>query len=189
MAYPINPISRDVAEQAVRTLLNYLGEDPDRPGLKDTPKRFVKMLDELTRENSNDVDATVFEAATSNDMVVVRDIALNSLCEHHLAFYGGKISIGYIPNNKVLGLSKFARIVAKYQAALTIQEKLTRDIADAIAKATGTKDVAVISEATHSCMVARGARAHGTSAIASVMLGAFREDASSRSEFLRLIGR
>lgn len=183
------PVAETEAYEAVRTILRYIGEDPSREGLMETPRRFIAMLKGLKATFDEEIEATTFALDGYNDLVIICAIPFYSFCEHHCLPYLGKIDIGYLPNGTVLGLSKFARIVQKLQAGLTIQEKLTRDIAITIADACQCEDIAVISEATHTCVVTRGAKAYGSTTIASVMLGGFRESSALRSEFLRLVGR
>lgn len=181
--------SRGEAEEAVRLILRYIGEDPTREGLVDTPRRYIDMFDELNEKREEEQHNTTFSIEGYNDLVVVRHIPLHSWCEHHLMSWAGDINIGYIPEGKVLGLSKFARIVTVLQSGLTVQETLTRDIADAVSVASESKDVAVISNATHSCMTARGARAEGSTTSVSVMLGKFRVENALRAEFLQVLSR
>ena len=169
-----------------------LGENPDREGLLDTPKRAAKAMQYLCNGYSKSLDEVVNGALFESDndeMVIVRDIELYSLCEHHLLPFIGKAHVAYIPTGKVLGLSKVARIVDIFARRLQIQENLTRQIADAIQKVTNAAGVAVVIEAQHMCMMMRGVEKQNSVMSSSVMLGAFRESCNTRHEFLQLIGR
>lgn len=175
-----------------KELIKLIGEDPTREGLKDTPERASRALQFLTQGYHQDLDqiinGAIFE--TNNDeMVIVKDIELYSLCEHHMLPFFGKCHVGYLPNGKVLGLSKIARIVDTFGRRLQIQENLTQQIAEAILKYTDGIGVGVVIEAQHLCMMMRGVEKQNSSMITSCMLGAFRDDASTRSEFLSLIKR
>ena len=173
-----------------RDVLKLIGEDPDREGLKNTPERAARAMQFLTQGYNQDLDKIVNKAIfeTKNDeMVIVKDIELYSLCEHHMLPFFGKCHVGYLPNGKVLGLSKIARIVDVFGRRLQIQENLTQQIAEAILKYTGALGVGVVIEAQHLCMMMRGVEKQNSSMITSCMLGAFRDDASTRSEFLSLI--
>jgi GTP cyclohydrolase I len=175
-----------------REILEGLGENPDREGLLDTPKRAAKAMQYLCHGYTQSVEEIVNGAlfASDNDeMVIVRDIELYSLCEHHLLPFIGKAHVAYIPTGKVLGLSKIARLVDMFARRLQIQENLTRQIADAIQSVTDAAGVAVVIEAQHMCMMMRGVEKQNSSMNTSVMLGAFRESATTRMEFLQLIGR
>ncbi len=171
-------------------IIESVGEDLSRPGLLDTPKRAAKAFEFLTKGYHQDLDKVINNAlfpSESNDMVIVKDIELYSMCEHHMLPFFGKAHIGYIPNGKVLGLSKIARIVDMFSRRLQIQENLSSQIAETIASVTGAKGVAVIIEAKHLCMMMRGVEKQNSSMRTSAMLGAFRENASTRAEFLSLI--
>jgi len=173
-----------------RDILKGLGEDPEREGLLDTPKRAAKAMQYLCRGYEQSLETIVNGALFTSDngeMVLVKDIELYSLCEHHLLPFIGKAHVAYIPSGKVLGLSKVARIVDMFARRLQIQENLTRQIADCIAQVTGAAGVAVVIEAKHMCMMMRGVEKQNSSMNTSVMLGAFRENAATRSEFLSLI--
>jgi len=173
-------------------ILTGLGEDVGREGLVDTPTRAVKALKYLTRGYSLDLQDIVNNAlfASENDeMVLLKDIELYSLCEHHVLPVIGKAHVAYLPNGRVIGLSKIARIVDMFAARLQIQENMTRQIADAIMDVTGARGVAVVVEAKHMCMTMRGIEKQNSSMTTSVMLGAFREDPRTREEFLDLIRR
>ncbi|GAB5381458.1 MAG: GTP cyclohydrolase I FolE [Aliiglaciecola sp.] len=173
-------------------ILSILGEDVNREGLLDTPKRAAKAMKFLTdgyqKELKDVINDAIFEADT-DEMVIVQDIEYYSLCEHHVLPFIGRCHIAYIPNGKVLGLSKFARIVDMYARRLQIQEGLTKQIADAVQEVTGAKGVGVVMEGKHMCMMMRGVQKQNSSMITSVMLGSFRNSQATRTEFLRLIGK
>lgn len=173
-----------------KELLKLIGDDPDRAGLKDTPARAARALQFLTQGYKLDLDKIVNQAVfeTNNDeRVIVKDIELYSLCEHHMLPFFGKCHVGYLPNGKVLGLSKVARIVDAFGRRLQIQENLTQQIAEAVMKYTSALGVGVVIEAQHLCMMMRGVEKQNSVMITSCMLGAFRHDPSTRSEFLSLI--
>ncbi len=175
-----------------REILAGLGENPQREGLRDTPMRAAKAMQYLTRGYQQDLDTIVNDALFSSDndeMVLLRDIELYSLCEHHLLPIIGKVHVAYLPDGKVIGLSKIARIVDMFAARLQIQESLTREIAEALMQVTRAKGVGVVVDAKHMCMTMRGVEKQHSSMATSVMLGAFREDGRTRREFLNLIGR
>ncbi|WEJ71274.1 GTP cyclohydrolase I FolE [Pseudomonas sp. PSE14] len=175
-----------------REILLGLGEDPDREGLLDTPKRAAKAMQFLCHGYEQTLEEIVNGAlfASDNDeMVIVKDVELYSLCEHHLLPFIGKAHVAYIPTGKVLGLSKVARIVDMFARRLQIQESLTRQIAEAIEQVTSAAGVAVVIEAQHMCMMMRGVEKQNSVMNTSVMLGAFRESNTTRQEFLQLIGR
>ncbi|MBT8768111.1 GTP cyclohydrolase I FolE [Pseudomonas boanensis] len=178
--------------QHYREILVGLGENPEREGLLDTPKRAAKAMRYLCHGYEQSLEAIVNGAlfASDNDeMVTVKDVELYSLCEHHLLPFIGKAHVAYIPTGKVLGLSKVARIVDMFARRLQIQENLTRQIAEAIQEVTGAAGVAVVIEAQHMCMMMRGVEKQNSVMSTSVMLGAFRESSTTRQEFLQLIGR
>ncbi|XOV84945.1 MAG: GTP cyclohydrolase I FolE [bacterium] len=165
-------------------------DDVTRPGVVDTPKRAAKAIEFLTRGNNQTLDDVVNNAlfpAENREMIVVQDIELYSMCEHHLLPFIGKAHVGYIPNGKVLGLSKVARIVDMFARRLQIQEELTHQIATAIQDVTGAEDVGVVVEAKHLCMMMRGVEKQNSRMKTSAMLGAFRTDPSTRAEFLNLL--
>ncbi|MGE4169981.1 MAG: GTP cyclohydrolase I FolE [Candidatus Margulisiibacteriota bacterium] len=171
-------------------LLTEMGEDPSREGLEDTPVRAAKALAYLTKGYGETVESVVKEAVFESDMdemVIVKDIELYSMCEHHLLPFFGKCHVSYIPNGKVLGLSKVARIVDVFARRLQIQEGLTREIADAILKSTGALGVGVVIEAQHLCMMMRGVEKQNASMTTSCMLGIFRSNQATRNEFLNLL--
>jgi GTP cyclohydrolase I len=175
-----------------RQILLGLGEDPEREGLLDTPKRAAKAMQYLCHGYGQSVEDVVNGAlfASDNDeMVIVQNIELYSLCEHHLLPFIGKAHVAYIPTGKVLGLSKIARIVDMFARRLQIQENLTKQIAEAIQGVTNAAGVAVVIEAQHMCMMMRGVEKQNSVMSTSVMLGSFRQSASTRQEFLQLISR
>ncbi len=177
-------------QQHYTAILTELGENPQREGLIDTPKRAAKAMQYLCKGYQQTLEEVVGGALFSSDnseIVLVKDIELYSLCEHHMLPFIGKAHVAYLPNGKVLGLSKIARIVDMYARRLQIQENLTHEIADAIEKITGALGVAVVIEAKHMCMMMRGVEKQNSTMITSVMLGAFREKATTRAEFLSLI--
>ena len=184
--------SREEAEAAVRTLLRWAGDDPDREGLLDTPARVTRAYGEWFRGYGEDPQADlqrVFEEVEGYDeMVILRDIRFESYCEHHLAPIIGKAHVGYMPTNRVVGISKLARVVDSFAKRLQVQEKMTAQIANAIQEVLAPKGVAVVLEAEHQCMSTRGVHKHGVSMVTSTMLGVFRDDPSTRREFLTMIG-
>lgn len=173
-------------------ILTNLGEDPQREGLKGTPLRAAKAMQFLCRGYDQSleeiVNGALFESS-SDEMVIVKNIELYSLCEHHMLPFIGKAHVAYMPNGKVVGLSKVARIVDMYARRLQIQESLTRQIAEAVQSVTDAQGVAVVIEAKHMCMMMRGVEKQNSSMLTSVMLGSFRESVNTRQEFLQLIGR
>ena len=184
--------SRTDAEAAVRTLIHWSGDNPDREGLLDTPSRVVRAYDEFYAGYSQDpkeILRTTFEETDGYDeMVVLKNISFQSHCEHHMVPIIGKASIAYLPNNRVVGISKLVRVLEAYAKRLQIQEKMTTQIANAINEVLNPKGVAVVVEGEHQCMTTRGVQKPGVSMVTSRMLGAFREDASTRREFLAFIG-
>ncbi len=177
-------------QQHYTAILTELGEDPQREGLIDTPKRAAKAMQYLCKGYQQTVEEVVGGALFTSDnseMVLVKDIELYSLCEHHILPFIGKVHVAYLPNGKVLGLSKIARIVDMFARRLQIQENLTHQIANAIEEITGALGVAVVIEAKHMCMMMRGVEKQNSTMTTSVMLGAFREKATTRAEFLSLI--
>jgi GTP cyclohydrolase IA len=176
--------------QAVRTLLIGLGEDPDREGLKDTPKRVMKALQFLTKGYDESLDELLNKAVfteEANEMVLVRDIDIFSSCEHHILPIIGRAHVAYIPNGKVIGLSKIARICEMYARRLQVQERLTVQIADALQGLLKPQGVAVVVEATHLCMVMRGVQKPGSWTVTSAMRGVFAQDVRTREEFMNLV--
>jgi len=179
-------------QELIRQLLAALGEDPSREGLLDTPKRVEKALRFLTSGYTANVDTVLNNALFTvdyNEMVIVRDIDFYSLCEHHLLPFFGRCHIAYIPNGKVIGLSKIPRLVEVFARRLQIQERMTNEIAETIREKIKPLGVAVVIEATHLCMAMRGVEKQNSFAITSAMLGGFRNDARTRMEFLELIRR
>lgn len=176
--------------EAVKTILTELGEDPNREGVIKTPERFAKAMLFFTKGyQTNILDDVIHEAVFEEDhdeMVIVRDIEFHSLCEHHLVPFFGKVHIGYIPNKKVIGLSKLARLAEMYSRRLQVQERLTKQIAMALDSILRPLGVAVVIEATHMCMVSRGIQKTGSSTVTSSMLGGFRQH-KTREEFLSLL--
>jgi GTP cyclohydrolase I len=179
-------------QEAIRAMLRDLGEDPMREGLLDTPKRVEKAYRFLTSGYQANIDQVLNNALFTVDyseMVIVKDIDFYSLCEHHLLPFFGKCHVAYIPNGKVVGLSKIPRLVDIYARRLQVQERLTNQIASTLLDKVKPLGVAVVTEATHLCMSMRGVQKQNSVAVSSAMLGAFREDARTRSEFLNLIGK
>jgi GTP cyclohydrolase IA len=177
-------------QDIIRQLLAGLGEDPAREGLVDTPKRVEQSMRFLTAGYETDVDAMLNNALFTvdyNEMVIVKDIDFYSLCEHHLLPFFGKCHVAYIPNGKVVGLSKIPRLVDIFARRLQVQERLTNQIASTLLEKIDPLGVAVVTEATHLCMAMRGVGKQNSVAVTSAMLGAFRNDARTRSEFLNLI--
>ena len=184
------PVSEEEMRQAVRTLLLGLGEDPDREGLKDTPKRVVKALKFLTSGYNQSLDELLNGAVfheNANEMVLVRDIDIFSSCEHHILPILGRAHVAYIPDGKVIGLSKIARLCEMYGRRLQVQERLTGQIADALQGLLQPQGVAVVVEATHMCMVMRGVQKPGSWTSTSALRGEFANDAKTRQEFMSLI--
>jgi len=183
--------TREQAEAAVRTLLSWAGDDPRREGLLDTPKRVVNAYSDWFSGYGDDprayLERTFEEVAGYDELIVLRDIEFESHCEHHMAPIIGKAHIGYLPNGKVVGISKLARVVETYARRFQVQEKLTAQIADTILEVLQPRGVGVVVEGAHECMTTRGVHKRGVSMITSKMLGTFREDARTRAEFLRFI--
>ncbi len=184
--------TRKEAEDAVRTLLRWTGDDPDREGLRDTPARVVRSYEDFFAgygQNPVDILARTFEETDGYDeMVLLRDIRFESHCEHHIAPFIGRAHVAYLPNHRVVGISKLARLVEAYSKRLQIQEKMTAQIANTINQVLQPKGVAVVLEAAHQCMTTRGIHKPGVVMVTSRMLGAFRENPSTRREFLSMIG-
>ena len=173
-----------------KSLLRSIGEDPEREGLRDTPNRAARALKFLTQGYGQKLEDIVNDAifqSHNDEMVIVRDIELYSLCEHHMLPFIGRAHVAYLPNRKVIGLSKIPRIVDMFARRLQIQENLTRQIADSVLKVTGAKGVGVVIEAKHLCMMMRGVEKQNSSMTTSAMLGRFRADSRTRTEFLTLI--
>jgi GTP cyclohydrolase I len=179
-------------EDSYRQIISAIGEDVTREGIKDTPERAAKAMWFLTkgyRENLETiVNGAIFES-DNDELVIVQNIELYSMCEHHMLPFVGKCHIGYLPNGKVLGLSKFARIVDMFARRMQIQENLTRQIAEAVEQVTGARGVAVVIEAKHMCMMMRGVEKQNSIMTSSMMLGSLRNSQATRNEFLKLISR
>ena len=187
---PTARVSDEEMRQAVRTLLLGLGEDPDREGLRDTPKRVVKALKFLTSGYTQSIDDLLNGAIlheSNNEMVLMRDIELFSSCEHHILPILGRAHVAYIPDGKVIGLSKIVRICEMYARRLQVQERLTQQIAHALQGILKPQGVAVVVEASHMCMVMRGVQKPGSWTVTSSMQGVFADDARTRQEFMDLI--
>jgi GTP cyclohydrolase I len=184
-------VPRQNAEEAVRVLLRWIGEDPEREGLIDTPKRVVDAYQDWFAGYASDPAdylRRTFEAVAGYDeMIVLRDIAFESHCEHHIAPIIGRVHIGYLPTDKVVGISKLARVVEGYARRLQVQEKLTAQIATCISEVLKPRGVGVVVDAVHECMTTRGVHKRGVSMITSRMTGVFRADARTRAEFLQFI--
>lgn len=177
-------------QSIVRSFLLAIGENPDREGLKDTPKRVVKSWKELYggyKKRPGEILSTVFEDGSCDEMVILKDIEFTSTCEHHTLPFIGKAHVAYLPAGKVVGLSKLARLVDCFAKRLQIQEKLTQQIAHAIQKHLEPRGVAVVIAAHHQCMSCRGVGKKNTTMVTSSMLGAFRDDPAVRAEFLSLV--
>ena len=188
---PTSKPTRKEAEDAVRTLISWAGDDPTREGLIETPKRVVKSYEEFYDGYGQDpaeILSKVFEEIEGYDeIVLVKDILLESHCEHHMVPILGKAHVAYLPDKRVVGLSKLARVVDLYAKRLQTQETMTAQIADTINEVLKPKGVAVVIEAEHQCMTTRGVHKPGADTVTSQMLGAFRDDASTRREFLSMI--
>jgi GTP cyclohydrolase I len=184
-------VSRRAAEEAVRTLLRWGGEDPDREGLLETPKRVVNAYRDWFSGYESDpaeyLRRTFEEVGGYDEMIVLRDISFESHCEHHMAPIIGRVHVGYLPTNKVVGISKLARVVEGYARRFQVQEKLTAQIAACIGDVLKPRGVGVVVDAVHQCMTTRGVHKRGVSMITSRMTGTFREDARTRAEFLQFI--
>jgi GTP cyclohydrolase I len=184
--------TRDEAEEAVRTLIRWAGDDPQREGLKGTPDRVVRSYEEFFAGYESDpveiLKRTFEHIAGYDEMVVLRDIRFESHCEHHILPIIGRAHVAYLPDKRVVGISKLARIVEAYARRLQIQEKMTAEIASAINQVLQPKGVAVVIDAAHQCMTTRGIHKPGVSMVTSRMLGAFRDDPATRREFLSIIG-
>ena len=184
--------SREEAEQAVRTLIRWAGDDPDRQGLRGTPGRVVRAYDEFFvgyRQDPVEILQQTFDETDGYDeMIVLRDIEFFSHCEHHIVPIIGKVHVGYLPKERVVGISKLARVVEIFARRMQIQEKMTAQIANTLNEVLAPKGVAVVIEAVHQCMTTRGVQKPGVSLVTSRMLGDFRDDAMTRREFLSIIG-
>ncbi len=189
---PVDKPSREQALDAVETLIRWAGDDPTREGLAGTPERVVSSFEEFFEGYTVDpreiLERTFEEVEGYDEMVLLRDIRFESHCEHHMAPIIGVAHVAYMPDNRVVGISKLARLVEAYARRLQIQEKMTAQIANTIDEVLNPKGVAVVIEATHHCMTTRGVHKPGTSMVTSRMLGMFRPNASTRREFLSLVG-
>lgn len=189
--HPKSSVSQEQAEDAVRTLLRWAGEDPDREGLQDTPTRVVRAYRDWFSGYAEDpgeyLRRTFEEVEGYDELVVLRGIEFESHCEHHMAPIIGRAHVGYLPNRKVVGISKLARVVDGFARRFQVQEKLTAQIANCICETLQPRGVGVVIDATHQCMTTRGVHKRGVSMVTSQMLGTFREDARTRAEFLRFI--
>ena len=184
--------SREEAEEAIRTLLKWAGDDPAREGLVDTPARVARAFEDWFSGYKEDpvayLQRTFEEVEGYDEMILLRDIRFESHCEHHLAPIIGRAHVAYLPSNKVVGISKLARVVDAYARRLQVQEKMTAQIANCIQDVLHPQGVAVVIEATHQCMTTRGVHKHGVTMVTSSLLGAFRQDPMTRREFLTIIG-
>ena len=185
-------VSREQAEDAVRVLLRWAGENPAREGLLDTPKRVVKAYRDwfsgYTLDPDDYLQRTFEEVAGYDELIVLRDIQFESHCEHHMAPIIGRVHVGYLPDGKVVGISKLARVVDAYARRFQVQEKMTAQIADCIQRVLQPRGVGVVVDGAHECMTTRGVHKRGVSMVTSKMLGSFRDDPRTRSEFLQFIG-
>ncbi len=185
--------SRDEAEAAVRTLIRWAGDDPAREGLLSTPDRVVRSYEEFYSGYNTDpreiLQRTFEEVEGYDEVVALRDIDIESHCEHHMVAIIGKVHIGYLPDKRVVGISKLARLVDAFAHRLQIQEKMTAQIADTLQEVLKPRGVAVVVEAAHHCMTTRGVHKTGVTMVTSRMLGAFRNNGETRREFLTMIGR
>ena len=184
--------SEEEAQAAIRTLIRWAGDDPSREGLRDTPKRVAKSYGEFFRGYAEDpvaiLETTFEEVEGYDEIVLLRDIRLESHCEHHMVPIIGRAHVAYLPHQRVVGISKLARVVDAYAHRLQIQEKLTAQICNTINEVLKPRGTAVIIEASHECMTTRGVHKPGVSMVTSRMLGAFRDDASTRRELLAMVG-
>ncbi len=185
--------SREEAEQAIRVLLGWVGDDPDREGLKATPKRVAIAFEDWFSGYKEDpveyLRRTFYEVDGYDEMIVLRDIGFESHCEHHMAPIIGKVHVGYLPDRKVVGISKLARVVEAFSRRLQVQESMTAQIAHCIQDVLKPKGVGVVIEGVHHCMTTRGIHKSGVAMITSQLLGDFRSDPRTRAEFLNIIGR
>ena len=186
----IKKVSDKEAEEAFKTILSWMGEDPNREGLLKTPTRVAKSWEFLSKGYDEDLDALINNAIfeeSAKDMVIVKNIEFYSLCEHHLIPFHGKAHVAYIPDGKIIGLSKIPRIIDHYSKRLQVQERLTNQIANTLQDILQPKGVAVVMEGKHFCMLMRGVQKQNSIATTSAMLGSFREKETTRNEFLNLI--
>ena len=185
--------SAEEARSAVRTLIRYIGEDPDREGLLETPARVVRSYERLYGGYSQvpeQVLRTSFDSEGYDQVVMLRRVEFYSMCEHHMLPFSGSVTVGYLPSEdgRVVGISKLARLVEVYARRMQIQERMTREIADAFEQITGARGVGVLVRAQHLCMVARGVEKQQSEMVTSALRGVFRDQPSTRAEFLRLVG-
>ena len=192
-AEPVARPSREEAEAAIRTLLRWAGDDPTREGLLDTPARVVRAYEEWFAGYGTDpvslLERTFEEVEGYDEIVLLRDIRFESMCEHHMAPIIGRAHVAYLPHRRVVGISKLARVVEAYARRLQIQEKMTAQIANTINDVLQPRGTAVIIEAVHQCMTTRGVHKRGVSMVTSRMLGAFRDNAATRRELLAMVGQ
>ena len=189
---PLVPLNQVKVEDAVREILGSVGEDPERPGLRGTPGRVARMYAELLAGYHTDPAAIINDALfedTYDEMVIVRDIEFASLCEHHLLPFTGRAHVAYVPKGKVIGLSKIPRVVELYARRLQLQERMTRQIADFLDDVLHPQGVAVVAEGVHLCTMMRGVKKANARMVTSAMLGVFRSDPKTRTEFMQHIGR
>jgi GTP cyclohydrolase I len=188
---PIRIVDTPLIEKAVRDILTAVGEDPEREGLVATPSRVARMYAEVL--SGNEVDPArhllVTFAEDHHEMVVVKDIPFESMCEHHMMPFHGRAHIAYVPNGRIVGLSKVARVVEEYARRLQVQERLTSQVADLIMGTLSPQGVGVLMEATHTCMTMRGIRKPGSSMVTSALRGTFKSSAVTRAEFMTILGR
>ncbi|SBV52788.1 GTP cyclohydrolase I [Xanthomonas bromi] len=188
---PDSTVTQTQAEEAVRTLLRWAGEDPSREGLLDTPRRVAEAYGDwfsgYRKEPREYLERTFEEVAGYDELIVLRDISYESHCEHHMAPIIGKVHVGYLPRGKVVGISKLARVVEGYARRFQVQEKMTAQIAQCIQDVLQPRGVGVVVEGAHECMTTRGIHKRGVSMVTSMMLGSFRDDARTRAEFLQFI--
>ncbi|APP75860.1 GTP cyclohydrolase I FolE [Xanthomonas vesicatoria ATCC 35937] len=188
---PDSTVTQAQAEDAVRTLLRWAGEDPSREGLLDTPRRVAEAYGDwfsgYREEPREYLERTFEEVAGYDELIVLRDISYESHCEHHMAPIIGKVHVGYLPRGKVVGISKLARVVESYARRFQVQEKMTAQIAQCIQDVLQPRGVGVVVEGSHECMTTRGIHKRGVSMVTSKMLGSFREDARTRAEFLQFL--
>ncbi|MFC7520120.1 GTP cyclohydrolase I FolE [Xanthomonas populi] len=189
--HPDSSVTQAQAEEALRTLLRWAGEDPARDGLLDTPRRVAEAYGDwfsgYREEPREYLERTFEEVAGYDELIVLRDISYESHCEHHMAPIIGKVHVGYLPRDKVVGISKLARVVESYARRFQVQEKMTAQIAQCIQDVLQPRGVGVVVEGAHECMTTRGIHKRGVSMVTSKMLGSFREDARTRAEFLQFI--